>query len=141
MVLHITSVHIPYAAPRFHHIGRVNDAIVKRHHNRRCLEHRTGFKQIAYSIVFHFSVHTVGTLSHIDYCLDVSRCHFHDYSNTDIAIDFLQFVKHGSLCQILHVHVYGSHDVGAIDRWRIHDIKEFVEHLASVNNTIVSAQE
>ena len=92
-------------------------------------------------MVLDFAILTVGTFLHVHDGLDVARLHLHHDGHAHITVNEFQLVDDGTLGKILNTHVDGRDDVGTVHRRRVHDVKPLVEHLAAVNDSILSAQD
>ena len=121
VVFHLASIHVPHAIAGLYHHRGVADAIIQGHENTGRFEHRSGFEQVAHGMVLDLSVFSINTFFHVDNGLHVARRHFHDDGHTHIGVDFLQFLDHRPLSQILNADVDGGDDVGAINGRCVHD--------------------
>ena len=141
VVLHISAVHIPYAATSLHILRSIAESVVENGHDARSLEHRTRFHEVADGMIVDFPVLSVETFFHIDNGLDITRFHVHDNSHSHLSVYLLQFIDDGALSDVLHLHVNGRHDVGTVDRRCIGDIQILRPYFPPMDDTVRTAED
>ena len=141
VVLHISAIHIPYTASGLHILRSIAESVVENGHDAGGLKHRTRLHEVTDGMVADFPVLAVETFLHVDDSLHVTRFHVHDDSHTDASVDFLQLIDDGALSDVLHLHIYGRHDVGTVDRRCIGDIQILRPHFPPMDDTVRTAED
>ena len=91
-------------------------------------------------MVLNLTVVAIHTFLHIYYGFYVACGYFHNNGYTNIAINLFKLIDYTALCQILHAYINSGNDISTIDRRCVHDVKELVQHLTSMSNTVGTAQ-
>ena len=140
VVLHVASVHVPHAASRLDHVGRIDVAVVEGRHDGGRLEYRSRLQQVAHRMVGDLPVLSVVAVLHVDHGLDVSRGHLHDDRHADLSADQFQLVHDGPLRQVLHVDVDRGHYVRSVLRRHVGDGQKLAAHHHAVANALLASQ-
>ena len=139
VVFHVSAVHLHYAAARVDDCRSVDYSVVESHHHRSCLENRAWLEQVADSMVLSFGIVALAVSFHVDDGFHVAGLHFHHDGYSHVGTYVLQHVYEASFCQVLHAHVDGCNDVGAVDRRRVCDVEKLVHHLAAVLDAVLTS--